>query len=71
MQQPAMAQQTQNDASLTRYSRGTHRNGRLNSDTRDMGFNPTRKQVARKTDIWFVVAAVTVAFALVAWAFLG
>ena len=46
-------------------------NGRLNSDNGDMGFNPTRKQVARQTDIWFVVAAVTVAFALVAWAFLG
>lgn len=36
-----------------------------------MGFNPTRKQIARKSDIWFVVAAVAVAFALVAWAFLG
>jgi hypothetical protein len=45
--------------------------GRFNSDTGGMGFNPTRKQVARKTDIWFVIAAVTVAFALVAWAFLG
>lgn len=45
--------------------------GRFNSDTGDMGFNPTRKQIARKTDIWFVVAAIAVAFALVAWAFLG
>lgn len=36
-----------------------------------MGFNPTRKQIARKSDIWFVIAAVAVAFALVAWAFLG
>ena len=40
-------------------------------DTRHMGFNPTRKRVARPSDIWFVVAAVAVAFALVAWAFLG
>jgi hypothetical protein len=36
-----------------------------------MGFNPTRKQIARKSDIWFVIAAVAVAFVLVAWAFLG
>jgi hypothetical protein len=36
-----------------------------------MGFNPTRKRIARRTDIWFVVSAVGVAFALVAWAFLG
>ena len=36
-----------------------------------MGFNPTRKRVARSTDIWFVTAAIVVAFALVAWAFLG
>lgn len=45
--------------------------GRFSGDTEDMGFNPTRKQVARKTDIWFVIAAVSVAFALVAWAFFG
>lgn len=36
-----------------------------------MGFNPTRKRVARSTDVWFVAAAITVAFALVAWAFFG
>lgn len=36
-----------------------------------MGFNPTRKRVVRTTDIWFVVAAISVACALVAWAFLG
>lgn len=36
-----------------------------------MGFNPTRKRVARSSDIWFVASAVIVACALVAWAFLG
>jgi hypothetical protein len=36
-----------------------------------MGFNPTRKRVARSTDIWFVTAAITIASALVAWAFFG
>lgn len=36
-----------------------------------MGFDAQRKQVKRKSDIWFVAAAITVALALVAWAFLG
>jgi hypothetical protein len=36
-----------------------------------MGFNPTRKQVARKSDVWFVAMAICVASVLVAWAFLG
>ena len=36
-----------------------------------MGFNPTRKRVARSTDLWFVVAAIVVSLALVAWGFLG
>jgi hypothetical protein len=36
-----------------------------------MGFNPTRKQVPRKSDIWFVTMAIVVSAALVAWAFLG
>lgn len=36
-----------------------------------MGFNPTRKQVARKSDVWFVGMALCVATVLVAWAFLG
>jgi hypothetical protein len=36
-----------------------------------MGFNPTRKRIARGTDIWFVIAALSVASALVAWAFFG
>jgi hypothetical protein len=36
-----------------------------------MGFNPTRKRIARNSDIWFVVSAVVVAFALVGWAFFG
>ena len=36
-----------------------------------MGLDPTRKRVARKTDIWFVVAALVSAAALVAWGFLG
>lgn len=36
-----------------------------------MGFNPYRKFVARRADYIFVVTAVTVAVALVAWAFLG
>lgn len=36
-----------------------------------MGLDPTRKRVARKTDIWFVISAVGIALALVAWGFLG
>jgi hypothetical protein len=40
-------------------------------NTAVMGFNPTRKRIARPSDIWFVVSAVVVAFALVGWAFLG
>ena len=36
-----------------------------------MGFNPTRKRIARSTDIWFVIAALSIASALVAWAFFG
>ena len=40
-------------------------------DTGAMGFNPTRKRVARGTDVWFVAAAVVVSLALVMWAFLG
>lgn len=41
------------------------------SDTWDMGFNPTRKQKARKSDVWFVAMAIVVSCVLVAWAFLG
>lgn len=44
---------------------------RRGRDTWVMGFNPTRKRVARSTDVWFVVSAILVAAALVAWAFLG
>lgn len=40
-------------------------------DTCAMGFNPTRKRIARQSDIWFVVSAVVVALSLVAWALLG
>lgn len=40
-------------------------------DTAVMGFNPTRKRIARNSDIWFVISAVVVAFALVGWAFFG
>lgn len=36
-----------------------------------MGLDPTRKRVARKTDIWFVAAALVAAAALVTWGFLG
>lgn len=36
-----------------------------------MGLDPTRKQVKRKTDIWFVIAAVATACVLVVWAFVG
>lgn len=36
-----------------------------------MGFDPQRRRVARKTDIVFVLSAVAVALALLAWAFLG
>ena len=36
-----------------------------------MGLDPTRKRVARKTDVWFVASAIAIALALVAWGFLG
>jgi hypothetical protein len=36
-----------------------------------MGFNPYRKFSAKPADIVFVVVAVAVSLALVAWAFLG
>ena len=36
-----------------------------------MGFDPTRQQVRRRSDVVFVVAALVVAVALVAWALLG
>ncbi|MEI6298930.1 MAG: DUF2116 family Zn-ribbon domain-containing protein [Actinomycetota bacterium] len=54
-----------------RYSPRVRAERRLCSDTKRMGFNPTRKQVARKSDVWFVAMAICVAFVLVAWAFLG
>lgn len=36
-----------------------------------MGFDPTRKRVVRRSDIVFVVAAIAVSLALVAWALFG
>jgi hypothetical protein len=33
-----------------------------------MGYNPYRKRVSRSSDVWFVVAAVVVVLAAVAWA---
>jgi hypothetical protein len=36
-----------------------------------VGFDATRKQVKRKTDILFVVGAISVVVALVAWGFFG
>jgi hypothetical protein len=36
-----------------------------------MGFDPTRRRVERRTDVWFVVGALAVAAALIAWGFLG
>ena len=36
-----------------------------------MGFDPNRKHVPRKSDIWFVAAGLTVAVLLVIWALLG
>ena len=36
-----------------------------------VGFDATRKQVKRKTDILFVVGAIAAAVALVAWGFFG
>lgn len=36
-----------------------------------MGLDPTRKRVARKTDVVFVAAALLAAAALIAWGFLG
>jgi len=37
----------------------------------DVGFDSTRKQVRRKSDILFVLCAIVGAFALVAWAAFG
>ncbi len=36
-----------------------------------MGFNPNRPHKARSSDVWFVVAGLTVAVVLVLWAFFG
>jgi hypothetical protein len=36
-----------------------------------VGFDATRKQVKRKTDIIFVVGALAASIGLVIWAFLG
>lgn len=36
-----------------------------------MGFDPTRKQVRRRSDYLMVMVALLVCAALVAWAFLG
>jgi hypothetical protein len=36
-----------------------------------MGFDPHRKRVARRTDIVFVVAAIVVVVALLAWTIVG
>jgi len=36
-----------------------------------VGFNPHRKYVPKRSDIVLVVSAVTLALALVLWAFLG
>ena len=33
-----------------------------------MGYNPYRSRVARKSDVWFVVAAVVVVLGVLAWA---
>ncbi|MTA93272.1 MAG: hypothetical protein F2545_02815 [Actinobacteria bacterium] len=43
----------------------------VSRNTATMGFNPTRKRIARNSDIWFVISAVVVALALVGWAFFG
>ncbi|MDP2293245.1 MAG: hypothetical protein Q8M22_18835 [Actinomycetota bacterium] len=40
-------------------------------DTERMGMDPHRKRVARKSDYWFVAAAVVACVALLAWALLG
>jgi hypothetical protein len=44
---------------------------RSDGDTGEMGFNPNRKRVARRTDIAFVAAAVIAVIALVAWTAFG
>ena len=36
-----------------------------------MGFDPNRKHVPRRSDIWFVAAGLAVALALVLWALFG
>lgn len=36
-----------------------------------MGYNPFRKQVKRRSDLVFVVAAVLVTALIVVWAFVG
>jgi hypothetical protein len=33
-----------------------------------MGYNPYRQRVSRRSDVWFVVAAVVVILGVVAWA---
>lgn len=48
-----------------------HRPGAALGHTGSMGLDPTRRHVRRRSDYVFVAAALIVAVALVAWAFLG
>jgi hypothetical protein len=59
------------EATVGTYPRPVERPGRAAGDTGTMGFDPQRRRVPRPSDAVFVVAAVVVAFALVAWAALG
>jgi hypothetical protein len=36
-----------------------------------MGYNPYRKRVARKSDVWFVATAIVVVLGALAWAMFG
>jgi hypothetical protein len=43
----------------------------IQGDTCRMGFDPQRRRVTRRSDIWFVVSAIIVALVLLTWAFVG
>jgi hypothetical protein len=41
------------------------------NETGEMGFNPHRKHKKRASDVYLVIVALTVTFALIIWAFIG
>lgn len=52
-------------------ARGAALGAAATSSVSDVGYNPYRPRVARRSDLLFVAVAIVVAVALVVWALLG